>query len=73
MKGNSFCSNCGAPTTPLTEICPKCGVRPQKVASSPTWKSTLAGILDIVAGVIGVIGGLGLVSFPLLEEDIVRR
>jgi len=70
MSGTSFCPNCGAAITPLTEICPKCGVRPQKVASSPTWKPTVAGILDIIAGAIGVISGLGLVSFPLLEEDI---
>jgi len=27
MRGNSFCSNCVAPTTPLTEMCVKCGVR----------------------------------------------
>jgi len=30
----------------------------------------VAGILNIIAGVIGVIGGLGMVAFPLLEEDI---
>jgi hypothetical protein len=70
MSGTGFCSNCGAAISPLTEICPKCGVRPQKAAISPTWKPIVAGILDIIAGVIGVIGGLGLVTFPLFESDI---
>ena len=69
MKGTSFCPNCGAPTTPLTEICPGCGAR---VAgkSGHTWKPTAAGVLDLVAGGIGVVGGVGLMSFPDYEEDV---
>jgi len=67
MSGTSFCSSCGAPVTLLTQICPKCGAR---VATSSTWKPTVAGILDIIAGIIGVIGGLDLVTFPLWEEDV---
>ena len=30
MTGTSFCHGCGAPTTPLTEICVKCGARVAK-------------------------------------------
>jgi hypothetical protein len=55
MAGTGFCPACGAPTTPLTETCPKCGVRLAKAIKEKTWKTTTAGILAIVAGDITVI------------------
>jgi hypothetical protein len=54
MVGTSFCPGCGAPTTPLTEICTKCSVRLAKAIKGKTWKTTTAGILAIVAGAVGV-------------------
>ena len=54
MAGTSFCPGCGAPTTPLTEICTECGVRLAKATKGKTWKVTTAGILAIVAGGVGV-------------------
>jgi len=74
MNGTSFCPNCGAATTELTEICPKCGAGVAgkgKVAEKAggTWMPLVAGILDLVAGAIGVIVGIivavigGLVTF----------
>jgi len=54
MGGTSFCPGCGAPTTPLTKICAKCGVRLAKAIKGKTWRTTTAGILAIVAGVVGV-------------------
>ena len=53
MSGNSFCPGCGAATTPLTVVCPKCGV---KVAW--TWMPTTARILDLIAGAFAVLGGI---------------
>jgi hypothetical protein len=58
MAGTSFCPGCGAPTTPLTEICTKCGARVAKAIKGKTWKPTTAGILSIIAGAIGVIVGI---------------
>jgi hypothetical protein len=55
MAGTSFCPGCGAPTTPLTEICTKCGVHVAKAIKEKTWKPTTAGILCIIAGAISVI------------------
>ncbi|MBA7505622.1 hypothetical protein ES706_04298 [subsurface metagenome] len=61
MSSTSFCPNCGAATTELTEICPKCGARVtgkvvEKVGGA--WMPLTAGILDLVAGAIGVIVGI---------------
>lgn len=43
MVGTSFCPGCGAPTTPLTEICMKCGARVAKeLAGDISPKSRLA-------------------------------
>jgi hypothetical protein len=70
MSGTGFCPSCGAPTTPLTEICPKCGARvagKAEVAGGRTWKPTVAGILDIVAGAFGVIYG-GVFAAVATEE-----
>ncbi|MBA7503069.1 hypothetical protein ES706_01675 [subsurface metagenome] len=67
MSGTSFCSSCGAPVTLLTQICPKCGAR---VAAPSTWKPTVAGTLDLVAGAIGLLSGAGLMWFPYYGEDI---
>mgnify|MGYP001100520232 CR=1 FL=1 len=58
MGGAVFCPNCGASTTPLTEICVKCGARLAKTIDGKTWKPTTAGILCIIAGTIGVISGI---------------
>jgi hypothetical protein len=58
MRGTSFCPNCGASTTELTEICPNCGARVAgKVAekAGATWMPLTAGILDLVAGVPALI------------------
>ena len=54
MAGTGFCPGCGAPTTPLTEICTRCGVRSADAARGKTWKTKTAGILAIVAGALGV-------------------
>jgi len=54
MAGTSFCPRCGAPTTPLTEICTECRVRLAEATRGKTWKTRTAGILAIVAGVGGV-------------------
>ena len=55
MAGTGFCPGCGAPTTPLTEICTRCGVRSADATRGKTWKTKTAGILAIVAGVVTVI------------------
>jgi len=55
MAGTSFCPGCGAPTTPLTEMCTNCGARVAKAIKGKTWKPTTAGILSIIAGAISVI------------------
>jgi hypothetical protein len=52
MAGTGFCPGCGAPTTPLTEICTRCGVRSADAARGKTWKTKTAGILAIVAGAL---------------------
>jgi hypothetical protein len=62
MEGTSFCPECGAPTTPLTEICTKCGARLAQVITRKTWKPTAAGILCLITGVIDVL--LALVFLP---------
>lgn len=57
MSGTSFCPGCGAPTTTLTEICTKCGARVTKKTGS-AWQTLTAGILDLLAGITGVIWGI---------------
>lgn len=54
MGSTSFCPGCGAPASPLTEICTKCGVRLAEATRAKTWKTRTAGILAIVAGAVGV-------------------
>ena len=61
MAGTGFCPGCGAPTTPLTEICTACGERVPRATKGPTWKPTAAGILCIIAGVTDVIFGITIV------------
>ncbi len=58
MVGTSFCPGCGAPTTPITEMCINCGARVAKAIDGKTWKPTAVGILCIIAGTIGVITGI---------------
>jgi len=61
MGGTSFCPGCGTPTTPMTEICPKCGIRvagKTAAATGGSWMCLTAGILDLVAGVAGLIVGI---------------
>ena len=58
MIGTSFCPGCGAPTTPLTNICTNCGAQVAEAIKERTWKPTAAGILCIIAGTIGVITGI---------------
>lgn len=79
MNGTSFCPNCAAPTTKLTEICPKCGARVAgKVAEKAggTWMPLTAGILDLVAGVpalligIVVIAGFGVLGWLSWLSDV---
>jgi len=63
MKGTSYCLNCGAATTELTEICPKCGARVAGKAAEKaggTWMPLVAGILDLVAGIPALILGIAL-------------
>jgi len=68
MNGTSFCPWCGAPTTPLTEICTKCGAGVKAVKAGGAWQPLTAGILELVAGIpaltIGIIiaAGLGMMS-----------
>jgi hypothetical protein len=71
MAGISFCPGCGAPTTPLTEICTKCGVRIAKAIKRKTWMSTTAGILSIIAGAIGVITGIVFAVIGGIIGDII--
>ncbi|MBA7715374.1 hypothetical protein ES703_124415 [subsurface metagenome] len=60
-----FCRNCGKEVIGNPEFCPNCGVRVGKPPGTPTWKPTVAGVLDIVGGVIGIlIGGV------VLADDI---
>jgi len=66
LAGTSFCNGCGTPTTPLAEICVKCGIRlAQPVVASQTGMPIAAGILSIIAGVLGLI--LGLIVAAVLE------
>jgi uncharacterized paraquat-inducible protein A len=63
MSGTSYCLNCAAATTELTEICPKCGARVAGKAAEKaggTWMPLVAGILDLVAGVPALILGIAL-------------
>lgn len=53
MSGAGFCQECGAPTTGVAEICIKCGAKLAKVGGM-AWMPTVAGILSIIAGVIGL-------------------
>jgi hypothetical protein len=62
MAGTSFCPGCGAPTTPLTKICTNCGAQVTGAIQEKTWKPTVAGILSIIAGAIGVITGIVVAS-----------
>ena len=55
MAGTSFCPGCGAPTTPLTEICIKCGARVAKaLAGDISPKSRLA--TTLLAWFLGIFG-----------------
>jgi len=55
MTGTGFCPGCGAPTTPLTEVCTKCGARLAGAIKEKTWKPTAAGILCIIGGAVGLL------------------
>jgi len=77
MSGTSFCPECSAPTTPLTEICIKCGARVAKASGDRTSKAVTAGILAIIAGVVTVTIDLmvlvsaGVVACPFrLQESL---
>jgi len=55
MAGTSFCPGCGVPTTPLTEICVKCGARVAKeLAGDISPKSRLA--TTLLAWFLGIFG-----------------
>lgn len=61
----AFCRSCGEIIKQEAEICPKCGVRQNKISSSCRKKDkTTAGILAILLGGIGVhkfyLGEIGL-------------
>jgi hypothetical protein len=58
MPGTNFCPDFGAQTTPLTKVCTNCGAQVSKTIKGETWKPTAAGILYIIAGVIGLISGI---------------
>lgn len=60
MSGTNFCPGCGAPTTPMTEICTKCGARVAGKAATTggAWMPVTAGILDLIVGVPGLIIGM---------------
>ena len=65
MAGTSFCPGCGAPTTPLTEICVKCGakVTGKAAATGGAWMPVTAGVLDLIVGVAGLIAGVTVAVF----------
>jgi hypothetical protein len=67
MAGTGFCPGCGAPTTPLTEICTRCGVRLADATRGKTWKTKTAGILAIVAGAVGVTVWVGVAVLYILR------
>jgi hypothetical protein len=59
-----FCSKCGTQNPEGAKFCSKCGavlgvsVTPSGTApSQTTWKPTTAGILNIIAGAMAIIGG----------------
>jgi len=55
MGGTGFCHSCGAPTTPLTEICVKCGTKVAKaIAGDISPKSRLA--VTLLAWFLGIFG-----------------
>jgi TM2 domain-containing membrane protein YozV len=56
MASTSFCPGCGAPTTPLTEICMKCGARvaTKELAGDISPKSRLA--TTLLAWFLGTVG-----------------
>jgi len=64
LAGNSFCQACGAQTNPLAEICTKCGARLAKAVSPAgiAWMPTAAGILSIIAGVVGLFQGIAVAA-----------
>jgi len=65
MRGANFCHGCGAPTTGIAEICIKCGAKLARVGET-IWMSTTAGILSIIAGVVGLgLGGCAAVAGAL--------
>jgi len=74
MKGTSFCSNCGASTTPLTEICPKCGVRVAVSLQEMSWFrrhlnwTVLLGFLA-ACGVAFVVGFVMVVADPSVSDE----
>ena len=60
-----FCSKCGTENPDGAKFCSKCGaelgvsVTPSGTApSKTTWRPTTAGILSIIAGAMGIIGGI---------------
>ena len=65
MAGTSFCPGCGAPTMPLTEVCTNCGARLAGAIKEKTWKPTVAGILCIIGGAVGLLLCLFLTAIVL--------
>jgi len=63
MRGNSFCSNCGAPTTPLTELCVKCGARVVGRAHQATQKEMKGNKSVGIATCLAIFVGLFLFGF----------
>ncbi|HXZ30358.1 MAG TPA: hypothetical protein VEG43_04265, partial [Dehalococcoidia bacterium] len=61
MGGTSFCPECGAPTTSMTEVCAKCGARVAGKTAAGTggsWMPMAAGILDLVIGIPDLVAGI---------------
>lgn len=60
MASTGFCPYCGAPTVAQATTCAKCGAQlPRKAeAVDGGWMPLAAGVLDIIAGAIGVAFGI---------------
>lgn len=53
MNGTGFCPSCGAPTTPMTEMCVKCGARVARELDISTKSRLAATLLALFLGHFG--------------------
>jgi hypothetical protein len=71
------CPQCGTSLDPNYKFCKNCGTRLREYSevsgeTAQTWKPTIGGSLTIAAGVLGLIGGIVLVTIsPLFMVGLV--